>query len=291
MSRTIVITGANGFLGSALCERFAAEGWAVRAGVRAPDRFRASAPGITAFRCDLPDALDETAFAGADACIHAAYVTQFRSAAQANRVNFEGTRKVVALARKQPACHYLFISSASAHAGALSIYGTSKLSLERELDLTKEAAIRPGLILGKSGLFWRMRDTVAKAPAIPLFDGGKQPFQLVTLQQVVDAMYAIIDRRLPGLFIAGSSDSITMTELMRALQADTGGRAKLISFPSGPMLAGLRIAEGIGMRLPVSSENLLGLRGAVVQDVGSTEERLGLRFLPAREALGQVLKR
>lgn len=290
MSRIIVITGAGGFLGTALCEHFAAQGWTVRAGVRDPKHYRAAVNGITAFQCNLPDALDATAFEGADACIHAAYVTQFRSAKEAHRVNFEGTRKVVKLVRAQPACHYLFISSCSAHETALSIYGKSKLALEKEMDLGKEAAIRPGLIMGRSGLFWRMRETVSKAPAIPLFDGGRQPFQLILLEQAVQAMYAIVEKRLAGLFVAGSEDSVTMRELMKALQHNTGKHGLLVSFPSALMLPCLRLAEGAGLKLPVSSENLLGLKGARIQDSRSTEDRLGLKFLPARDALKRVLK-
>lgn len=289
MSRTVVVTGANGFLGTALCRRFAEAGWAVRAGVREPGRYQAPAAGITAFRCNLPDAVDEAAFEGADVCLHAAYVTQFRTVAEAKRVNFEGTRRVLALARCQPACYFLFVSSCSAHEGALSLYGRSKLALEKELDPKRDGAIRPGLVLGHDGLFWRLRETVGKSPAIPVFDGGRQPFQLITLEQTVDAMMAMAERRAAGVCVAASEDHVTMRELLRALQRHTGRRGLLLSFPSALMLPCLRAAERLGLRLPVSSENLLGLRGARVQDPRPTEKQLGLRFLPAREALRQVL--
>jgi len=109
--RTVAITGANGLVGSTLCEEVAAHGWKVRAGVRRTEGYA----GLDeAFRCDLPEHLDENAIASADVVIHAAWTMRFRSAAEAKRVNIGGSARVVRAARRGKT-RVVFVSSCSAH--------------------------------------------------------------------------------------------------------------------------------------------------------------------------------
>jgi hypothetical protein len=104
------------------------------------------------FRCDLPDEIDPRAFAGCGVVIHAAYATRARSEAEARRVNEDGTARVLKLTNDAGA-RLVFISSLSAHEGARSYYGRSKLAIER----SARSCARPGhsARLGSGGAGWR----------------------------------------------------------------------------------------------------------------------------------------
>src|SRR5439155_417350 len=81
--------------GRALSAHLAARGWEVRALVRDPAAFGPPPAGVRLGRCDLPDTLDETLLAGADAVVHAAYATRETDRERARRVNEDGTRRLL----------------------------------------------------------------------------------------------------------------------------------------------------------------------------------------------------
>ncbi|MDQ3605985.1 MAG: NAD(P)H-binding protein [Gemmatimonadota bacterium] len=115
---TLAVTGASGLLGRHLCDHFRRRGWEVRGLVRDPDAYPFSEAGVSLFRCNLPETLDEAALEGAEVLIHCAYTTRFAGLEQAQRVNEEGTRRVLAAARAAKVRRFVFISSISARPGA-----------------------------------------------------------------------------------------------------------------------------------------------------------------------------
>lgn len=289
-ARTIAITGATGLLGSALCERFARAGWNVRALARAAP----APPGAHHFfRCDLPGDIDRAGLAGADVVIHAAYSTRGESANQATRVNEEGTRRLLALARDVGVPRFIFVSSTSAHEQAASYYGRSKLALERTLDPARgDLAIRPGLILApppRGGLFGRLVEQVRRARFLPAFDGGRQPLQTIHIDDAAAGFERAVERGLTGVLTIAEPTPVTMRAFIALLAAALGRRAVIVPVPLGPVLAGVRVLERLGLRPPISSENLLGLRSMRAVDCRADLERLGLRVRPARESLAQAL--
>ncbi len=123
------ITGANGFIGRRLCERFRAAGWQVRAIVRRD--FKAGA--VTEL------------VRGADVVIHAAGATRAPTVEALRESNVELTRRVVEAANASGAARLVFISSQAAAGPAadrrspsvessmpapIEPYGRSKLDAE-----------------------------------------------------------------------------------------------------------------------------------------------------------------
>ena len=99
-SKTVLVTGATGFLGRRLCAYFSEKGWSVRGLARRTDVYPFTRPGIALYRGNLPDGIDADAFRGAEVVIHAAYTTRLTSKAEAERVNEQGTLRVRELARR-----------------------------------------------------------------------------------------------------------------------------------------------------------------------------------------------
>lgn len=97
MSRTALITGATGFVGTHLAARLADEGWKIRALVRpTSDTARLKALGAELVEGDL-DAADAIArgASGADVVYHLAAATTAQNEEAFRRANEEGTRSVV----------------------------------------------------------------------------------------------------------------------------------------------------------------------------------------------------
>lgn len=286
--RTIAVTGANGLLGSALCEHLARQGFQVRALVRDTAAYPWKQPGIERFHLALPGQLDAAALKGADAVIHCAYMTRFTSLEAARQVNEEGTRQLLRASREAGVPRFIFISSTSAHAEAESYYGRSKFALERELDPSRDLALRPGLIVGDTGLFQRMRATIRKLPVVPVFGGGRQVIQTVHIDDLVRGIEAALDRGLTGLLTVAEPGGVTLRELFLSMAAQLGRRRFILPLPYAPVLLALRMVEKLRLPLPVSSENLLGMRGLRHVPSEADLARLGLRARSAAESLASL---
>lgn len=288
---TIAITGASGFLGQRLVAHFHARGWEVRALVREPAAFASRIEGVRAYRCDLPDALDDAGIDGADALVHAAYATRATSAEAARRVNESGTRRILDAARAADIPRFVFLSSLSAHEGAESYYGRSKLAVEATLDLERDLVLRLGLVLAREGdgLFRRLVDAVARARFVPVFEGGRQVLQTLHEDDFCAAVERALAKGLTGRLAVAEPEGLTYRELLQAIAARLGRRCTLVPLPMAPALGILRAVELLRVPLPVTRENLLGLRALRFVPTAADLERLGIAARPAGESLDALL--
>ncbi|MCE7974957.1 MAG: NAD-dependent epimerase/dehydratase family protein [Leptolyngbya sp. PLA1] len=283
----IAITGASGLLGSALCARLAASGWRVRALSRARP---ASLPrGSTHHACDLPGSIDESAFEGAHAVIHAAYSMRSRGREEDRRTNLDGSARVLHLARRAKA-RFVFVSSVSAHDAAQGFYGQSKLAVEHTLDPERDLIIRPGLILSKeAGLFARMRRTISTTGLAPLFGGGRQIIQTIHLDDLTLAFQRALELDLTGTLTVCEPTGLTIRDLFLLTARLERRPLRIVPLPFGPAIAALRLAESLRLRLPVSSDNLLGLRSMRLTDPVESLRRLGITPRDAATSLADLL--
>jgi nucleoside-diphosphate-sugar epimerase len=289
-AKTIAVTGASGFIGRHVCEHFSRLGWNVRALVRSTSTYPFDEPGIELVACDLPDRLDDARLSGVDALVHGAYMTRFVDLASAERVNRLGTERVLEAVRRAAIPKVLFISSQSAHERAQSYYGRSKLELER-LFGANDVVFRSGLVIGKKGdgLFHRMCHTLERAKVVPLFGGGHQPLQTVHVDDFAKAVEAALVRELSGRFVIAHPEALEMRAFFRAIAARLGARPLFVPFPIAPMLLLLRLVERLRIPLPVSSENLLGLKCLRADDTRPDLEKLGITLRDTATTLDDVL--
>ena len=279
-NQSIAITGASGLIGRRLCEFFVAEGWPVRGMVREPIKQR-PLPGVDWLRCDLPDRIDSAGLDGAEILIHAAYTTRYQRLDEARHVNEEGSRKLFELARRQGVRQIVFLSSFSSRPGALSYYGRSKHAVEQLLDRDRDLALRAGLVLSSDGgLFCRIVKMLQRTRCVPLV-GGRQIVQTVHIDDLCRAVQHAIERRVIGVVHVAEEYGQTFRELLRLVLMHLRRRCLLVPVPFAPMFTTLRIAEWLGVRLGVTSENLLGMQA--LRHV-ATEDDLKLLGLQPRTA-------
>jgi nucleoside-diphosphate-sugar epimerase len=207
---TVLVTGANGFVGSHLVDALLERGDAVTCLVRRTSDLRwLDARRIRLVYGDVTDASSlSTAVAGQDVVFHLAALLRANAYASYHRVNAEGTRNLaVAFSRHaRNALRFVYLSSLAAAgpssvarprreddpAEPISDYGRSKLEGERMLLETSDGVpytiIRAPAVYGPREasilIYYRL---IAKGLVL-LPGDGSQAFDLIFIRDLVDAM-------------------------------------------------------------------------------------------------------
>jgi len=155
MPLTVALTGATGFIGSAVAGRLDAEGWHVKALIRSssdPTRLSGISTEQVIGTLEDRDTLVRLV-QGVDAVVHCAGAVRGLTQADFDRVNVRGVEHLLQAIR---CCHssprFVLISSLAAREPALSFYAASK----REAELVLEAggkslpwvSLRPPAVYG-----------------------------------------------------------------------------------------------------------------------------------------------
>jgi len=271
----VAITGAGGFLGAALARRLLAEGADVLAlSRRAPDIHGVRWQYYELAKPPNPPA----ALAGIDVVVHAAFAMGGAGYAL-EELNCSAARSLHVAARSLGA-HFIFISSMSSHKEAVSSYGRAKWRIEAGLDAGVDAIVRPGLVIGPGGSYARMFSVLRRAPVLPLFYGGLQPLQPVGIEDLTEGLSRLVLRRMPGVYNIGIPVPITIREFYGRMLAAAGLHRLLVPFPGDAAVSVLRVCEAAGLHLPVTAENILGLKFLRSFETVDSLERLNLILAP-----------
>lgn len=272
MKRTVAISGANGFIGSYLAAEFRRRGWGVAGLIRRPSGNDARFDSVHEYSIESGFRADQDF--NADAVIHCAFDMRGDARALDPSANIRAAANL-----RRCAGQFVFISSMSAHEGAYSRYGKSKFAVEQSLDPARTLTVRPGFVVGPGGGFRRLAQTIARSPILPAPYGGRLPIQTVWIGDLTHAVADLTEAGATGLFAAGERDSRTVESFYTQVATWLGGRTRLLPLPGAPVLWAARLCETIGLRLPITSDNVLGLRGLVHQPVEPLIEQLG--WMPA----------
>ena len=154
-SPQVALTGATGFIGAALLRRLIAGGCSVRALYRPrAGRTPATHPGVVWVEGDLGDERSLRHFVtDAEAIVHCAGAVRGTDAAGFDRINAEGTRRLVDVATSLSAPpRFLLMSSLAARMPQLSAYAASKrkaeLALESAAANVRWTVLRPPAVYG-----------------------------------------------------------------------------------------------------------------------------------------------
>jgi NADH dehydrogenase len=290
MESVVVITGASGFLGRACCDAFTAAGFRVRALVRRPEAHR-DLEGMArggVFRGQLPGGIDPAAFAGdIRAIVHCAYATNAASGKDAQAANVEGTETLRRMARQAAIPQFVFLSSLAAHAQAASLYGRTKFQLEQRFTSPRDTVVKPATIIGPGGVFERTRETIRRLPIVPLLYGDRA-LQTVWIGDVCAGIVETVRGAITGTIVLAHPEPVPMREFYRSIARADGRRAILLPIPGGLALLAIRALERTGMRLPITSDNLLGIKRLQWFDPEPSARLLGLRPIGFRESLARL---
>ncbi len=270
---SILVTGANGFVGRALCVELVNRGYSVRAGMR--DVSQAIVGGGIAVQIPNMDSSDQWAeiLLGVDTIIHlAARVHVMRDQAlnpldEFRRANVLGMDN---LAHAAVACgvrRLIFLSSIKVSGEGTRIdqqftemdlpspkdpYGISKYEAELTLQAISQQSdleaviIRPPLIFGPGvkGNFAQMLNILAKGIPLPLAS-VKNLRSLIYLDNLVDAVIACVSHPAAAgeTFLVSDGEDISTPDLMYALGGAMGMPARLYPCPL-PVLKAAALISG-----------------------------------------------
>jgi len=292
MTDRYLITGASGFVGSALLRELQ------RRNMAAVGVGRISSPEIK-FGVSEMDSQTEwrTALTGVTCVLHAAGRAHILRDAAANplaefrRVNVEGTRRLALQAAEAGVQRLVFISSIGVNGistdrrgpftfedrpAPIEPYGQSKL--EAELVLQEIAAstglevviVRPPLVYGPGvrANFLRLMNLVQRGWPLPL-GGVNNRRSLVALDNLADVLIRCAQHpaAVGKIFLVSDGDDLSTPDLLRRLGASMGVPVRLVPMPRWLLLQGARM---IGRR--GEAERLLG---SLQVDIRHTRKMLG----------------
>ena len=212
--KTVLVTGATGFLGSATVRRLAEGGTQVRALVRSPEKSASLRliPNVTVVVGDLtrPDTL-RAAVEGCDIVMHTAVGYGAREQQQA--VNVEGTRAIALAAASALVERFVHVSSMAVYGYALDHdateytpmtprshdpYAETKANAERAVQKVAGdtglvySVIRPGMIYGPGSAMWTGRlFRLARLRPMPFVGDGRGRAHPIYVDDVIDMMVVL----------------------------------------------------------------------------------------------------
>lgn len=257
----IAITGARGFVASMLARRFEDAGWTVT-------RLSHSGPSADTVPFRLGDDVQPDIFRSRSitALVHCAYDFKPTTRAEINRINVDGSRKLLEASVAGDVERIAVVSTTSAFEGCRSLYGRAKLEIE-------SAAASSGALIVRSGLVWAdgppagggMFGSLARsvnAGLVPLVGGGSYPQYLIHEQDLWELLRRFCDGGLqnPGKpVVAASPKPWPMRDLLAELARRQGQHPRFIPVPWQPVWAGLRLAEIAHLPVPYRSDSVVSL--------------------------------
>ena len=274
---SVLVTGANGFVGRHLAPVLARDGWTVRRAVRRP-------PGNDSeveIGSISPETEWKAALAGVDAVVHLAARVHQRHDKGADKlyrdVNTEGTLRLARCAIEAGVRKFIFVSTVLVHGrsndGRLpfseedvltpqGLYGLSKAEAETGLRVLANASemsitvVRPPLVYG-SGAKGNFASLVkAVRLGLPL------PFAAIRNHRAfvsVENLASFISHRLSNpvgkfdVFLVADAEQVSTPEFIRRLAAAADTKARLFPMPA-LLLSALLTAGG----RPEARDSLIG---------------------------------
>lgn len=284
----LLVTGANGFVGTALCRALLGKGHPIRGAVRRADGIPASLvppDRLIAVREIGPETDWVSACAGVDCVIHLAarthvlHETAADALAEYRRVNVEGTGALARTAARCGVRRLVFMSSIKVNGESTDrhpftesdpprpedAYGISKWEAEQVLrqiaaETGLEAVVlRPPLVYGPGvkGNLLQLLNAIARGVPLPLASIRNRR-SLIALDNLVDAILACVESPAAcgKTYLVSDGEDVSTPELVRMLAHALGAPPRLLPCP--PLL--LRIAGA-----------LTGKAGAVSRLTGSLQ--------------------
>jgi uncharacterized protein YbjT (DUF2867 family) len=284
----VYVTGATGFVGRAVVRELLSRGVLPRLLVR---------PGSEGKLGDLRDrveivpgdALDEEVHsAGLEdchACIHLVGIIREhpRRDVTFDRLHVRAVEVLIDAMKESNVSRLVHMSALGTSASAVSRYHDSKWRGERLVKYSglSWTILRPSVILGSEGEFFRMLQRLAASPVAPIPGGGRSRFEPVAVEWVAraiaDAALDEAERFVGRTYEMGGGDPLPLRDLVGMIaQAQDRKVPAFLTLPMAP----LRYAAALFERLeffPVTRDQLTMLaEGSVTKESGTFFEDFGI---------------
>lgn len=286
MTDKVLVTGATGFVGRALCEQLVIKGISVRGTLLPSERPSALIPGVEGTTVEPlgPDTVWEGALDGVETVIHLAARVHIMADTSSDplvdfrMVNVTGTKKLALDAIRAGIRRFVFVSSVKVNgeetfapytvrspAEPVDPYGVSKWEAEQALrQMEKETGlevviVRPPLVYGPGvkANFLNLMKVVNRGMPLPLASVTNRR-SFIFVRNLADALVCCASHSGAAghTYFVGDGCAISTPELIRRLAGAMGVPQRLFPFP----VSFLRLAGAV-----------IGKSSAVDRLVGSLE--------------------
>ena len=297
----VLVTGATGYIGRFLVGRLVQTSYRVRCLALPDDPAEPlAALPVEIVRGDVTrlDTLLEHGN-GVATIVHTAAAMLPNPAALVQRVNVEGTRNVLAFAKRWGVPRIVYLSAVSAVYARLNSYGRSKVEAER---LVRESGLRytilrPTMVYGPGGglHFAKLVGFAERIPLIfPVLGPGTARLQPVWVDDVIDAIVRVLDdpRAYDRTFNVSGATVLELRALVDAILQAQGRRRLRIHAPLWACrLAARVLGPVLGPRSFLSSEALLGLNEDATLDHAELARDFGFRPRTLESGLAELFGR
>lgn len=260
--KRVLVTGASGFIGRALCARMLAEGWQVRGIFRSAQKVVCRPSGVEAIEIESINAYTDwsDALVDVDTVIHLAARVHVMKDTSADpltafrRVNVAGTERLTRMAANAEVRRLVFLSSVGVNGNVThgrpfteednphpnDPYAFSKFEAEQILQSTvteskiEAIIIRSPLVYGPGnpGNFLRLLSLVAEGWPLPLASVTNRR-SLIYVGNLVDAIVTCVfhPKAAGKTFLVSDGEDVSTPELIRRIGSALGRPSRLVPFP------------------------------------------------------------
>lgn len=180
--------------------------------------------------------------------------------------NVDGTRNVLEFSKKHGVERVIYISSTSVYGVpekhplfeddplvGVGAYGESKIMAEKICEEFRASGycvpvLRPKSFIGRGrlGVFQILYDWVESGKKIPVIGNGRNPYQLLEVEDLVNAIYICLDasaEKVNDNFNIGATEYTTVNGDVGALCEHAGNGARVMHTPAGLVILILSILE------------------------------------------------
>jgi nucleoside-diphosphate-sugar epimerase len=257
----VLITGADGFIGSALCRRMLDEGWGVYGAIRSSAQKHLLPRGINVLEVGSIDAYTEwePVICGIDIIVHLAArvhviddhasdpLTTYRE------INVAATKRLAQIAESKKVRRFVFVSSIKVNGeggsdpyteknqpAPVDPYGVSKLEAENVLhDIAGKRGLeivilRPPLVYGPGvkANFLKLIKMISIGIPLPLA-GLNNLLSMIYLGNLIDAILTCLchPKAAGQTYLLSDGEDVSTPELIRRISFALGKPARLFPFP------------------------------------------------------------
>jgi nucleoside-diphosphate-sugar epimerase len=261
--KTVLVTGATGFIGSHLVETLLERGFAVRTLVRPgskPKNAVRAHPKLESFGAPLTVSGVTAAAEGCAVVYHVAGITRASSDAEFLWANAEGTRAAAVGARRN-AARLVYVSSlAAAGTGTpehprrvtdvpqpITAYGRSKLEGEvrvREEEGLAWSIVRPPAVYGERDTDFLFAFQAARFGVFPVLGNPRRAYTMVYVHDLVNAVIACgeLEGALGRTYFAGHPQPVPWQRILETIAELMGKPYRPLPLPD----LALEVAAGAG---------------------------------------------
>jgi len=231
MSTNVLVSGASGFIGSRLCTALTAQGYAVRAMTRRPDRYDGAGEAV------FGDVADEDSLRAALQGVEAAYYLvhtlesdDFENQDADAALNFGGAAADVGVDR------LIYLGGLGVDDGRLSPHLASRRQVEQLLPLAgvPVTVLRAAVVVGHGGISWEMtRQLIDHLPAMVTPRWVHTRTQPIALPDVIRYLVGVLEapEARGRIFEIGGPEVLSYLDMLQRAAAVMGRRLPNVSVP------------------------------------------------------------